>query len=112
MALIRPDGAIAAVAAFTGPQLHDIELSLATDGRADWASRRTLSAVLGYAFQQLDKPRVTVNANSERPDLVRLYERAGFQVEGLIRLGYGRADRVAMGMLRKECPWIGDRHGK
>ena len=49
----------------------------------------------------------TIRASNKKS--LRLTKAFGFKVEGVIRNGYNKPmveDKILLGMLREECPWI------
>jgi len=82
---------------FTGSDLH-----VTVAGRG-W-TRGFLAEVGQYVFGQLHCLRMTVI--TEQPKVVRLTERLGGQVEGLLRNHFG-AGRPAfvVGILKEDYPW-------
>lgn len=82
---------------WTGPDIH---LTVAGHG---W-TRGTMAEIGHYVFGQLQCERMTFI--TEQPSVVRLAEKLGGQVEGLIRNHFGK-DRPGflVGVLKDDYPW-------
>lgn len=107
----KADDALVGFAALLGIEWNNRTGKLAM-GIVDPASRRkgygadALRLLLRYAFDEVNLDRVGLDVISYNDDAIRLYQKAGFVQEGLVRrcvLRGGRHyDRVLMGMLREE----------
>lgn len=81
-------------------------LALADTGTG--AGRGFLDDLVDYAFRQLDAKRLWLDASSENPRAQRVYERAGFTLEGRLRQHWFRpalgrcVDLMLFGILRGE----------
>lgn len=81
-------------------------LALADTGTG--AGRGFLDDMIGYAFRDLEAKRLWLDASSENPRAQRVYERAGFTLEGRLRQHWYRpalgrcVDLLLFGMLREE----------
>lgn len=94
---IEHKGEIIAGVVFNHFEQHDIHMTAAGRG---W-SKGFLADVGAYLFEQLKVLRVTVI--TEQPKVVRLTERLGGQVEGLMRNHFGNGrDAFVMGILKND----------
>lgn len=81
-------------------------LALAQTGSG--AGRAFLDDMIDYAFQTLGAQRLWLDASSENPRAQRVYERAGFTLEGCLRQHWYRpalgrcVDLMLYGILRDE----------
>ena len=90
-----------------GPGQCDIRTHWA--GEPGWLIRATLRVLFGYPFQQLGCIRVTALTSRGNKRALGISRRIGFQIEGCVRDGFGAGkDALLLGMLRRECRWIGD----
>lgn len=111
MAHLYDNGEIAAVAIFSRFSLHNLEMSIATDGKKQWATRRFLRCAFGYPFIQLKKRRVLGVIEEDNVAAIVLDTKLGYVREGRLRKWFGDKDGILMGMLKEECVWIGrNRH--
>jgi len=85
------------------------ELAILIGEKAYWSRGQggaAITALLGFAFNDLGLRRVTLIADADNARGIACYERCGFRHEGVLRahrLRYGKAlDMVAMGVLREE----------
>jgi uncharacterized protein YeaC (DUF1315 family) len=100
---------IAAVVMYSRMSRRSCEMTIATDGQRDWATRSTLAAIFNYPFQHLRLHRVTVVVRADNAPSLTLCERLGWQREGCVREAFeDGCHGIVMGMLRPECRWIGD----
>lgn len=87
-------------------ELFRLALDRAGGGRGD----AFFAALLRFAFLDLNAARVWLDASGENPRAIRIYTRAGFRQEGVLRAHWyrpslGRAvDLHLMGLLRDE--WL------
>lgn len=94
---ILKDGQVVAGAVFNHFTGCDCHVTIAGHG---WG-RGFLAEVGNYVFQQLGCVRVT--AVTEQPRIVRIAERLGGQVEGLMRNHFGEGrDAFIVGILRQD----------
>ena len=100
---------IKAVVVFTNMTVHNCEMSIATDGKGDWATRDFLKVCYGYAFNQMKLRRVTVVIETSNKKSLKLCEKLGHTKEGLLLNWYGSKDGICMRMLSDECKWIQER---
>lgn len=108
LAVLR-GASIAAVLMYSRITRRSCEMTIATDGGRDWASRATLRHVFGFPFQQLGLHRVTVVVRTDNKASLSLCHRLGYVREGCVREAFDDgSDGMVMGMLRRECRWIGE----
>jgi RimJ/RimL family protein N-acetyltransferase len=89
---------------------NDIAMNVAGTGL--WASPDALKVYFNYPFIQLKCQRVTAYVASKNRKCLALVERLGFIPEGRLREGLPDDDLLMLGMLRRECRWIGDSRGQ
>ncbi len=81
-------------------------LALATSGAGQGAA--FLKTLIDFAFTELGAQRLWLDASSENPRALKVYERAGFTIEGCLRNHWYRpalghcVDLIMFGMLRDE----------
>ncbi len=100
-------GAIRAAIGFNQFYRHYAHAHIATDGKAKWATRATLAAIFGYAFEFRGLTRLTgiQSVRNVRAQVMCL--KLGFRIEGMSRQGYeDGTDAVIFGMLADECRWL------
>lgn len=101
-----PDHCAAAVFEhFTG---RDIHIHLAAEGR--WATQAFLHSVFWYPFVQLGCERITGFVSD--PEYLSFYQLLGFRVEGTLREMFDDSDLILIGMLKRECRYIGNENGE
>lgn len=91
----------------------DIRVSIVAVNKR-WASRRSLSVLFGYPFNQLDVRRMTaIIAKSNRKSR-SLAERLGFELEGTHPLAFdGKETALTYGITRNRAEkWIGQGHAE
>lgn len=97
---IEKNGEIVAGALFNVFEGADVHVSIAGHG---W-TRSFCREVGRYVFGQLGCERMT--ALTEHTEVVRLAERLGGQVEGLLRNHFGKGrDAFVIGILKENYPW-------
>ncbi|GMB80543.1 hypothetical protein NN6n1_13250 [Shinella zoogloeoides] len=97
---IEKDGEIIGGAVFNVFEANDCHVSVAGTG----FNRSFLAEVGHYVFTVLGKGRITVI--TEQPRIVRIAERLGGKVEGLMRSHFGRSrDAYLVGILKEDYPW-------
>jgi hypothetical protein len=96
-------GQLTAVAIFENFNTHDIEVSLAIDGRATPAFPK---AVFRYVFTQLGCRRMTAMVPMSSARTIELATRLGFVLEGCKRDATPAGDMLMFGLLRKECRYV------
>ncbi len=90
------------------PDYATIELSAAADSRR-WLTRAVIREIFSYPFQFLNLGRVTTITPSRNRPAIHLNVKLGFQLEGIVRRGFGDDDAIVMGLLREE--WLEGRWG-
>lgn len=94
---LEKDGEIIAGVVFNNYEGTDIQVSIAGHG---W-TRGFLADVGQYVFNQLNCERIT--AITEQPKIVRIAERLGGKIEGLMRNHFGKdRDAYIIGILRED----------
>lgn len=88
------------------PDYRSIELSAAAD-TPRWLTRRIVAEIFSYPFLFANCRRVTTLTPARNAKALKVNRRLGFQVEGLVRHGFGNDDMVVMGLLREE--WLAGR---
>lgn len=102
---IEEGGEIIAGCVYNDYRGHAIHVSIASS-TPRWASRRTLRALFGYPFLQLNVKRLTAYTGKSMTQVREFLEELGFVYEGTLRDGFADDDCVVYGMLRHECRWI------
>lgn len=94
---IEKDGAVVAGAVFNHFEGLDLHVTIAGRG---W-TRGFAAAVGAYVYQQLGCERMT--AITEQASVVRIAERMGGQIEGLLRNHFGKGrDGFVVGILKDD----------
>jgi RimJ/RimL family protein N-acetyltransferase len=75
-------------------------------------TRRFAIAVAAYAFIQMECRRVTAMIAVENAKSLSLAQRLGFRMEGTAREWFPGGDAYILGLLKKDCDWLKDSHGK
>lgn len=83
------------------PRFGNMELSMASDSPR-WLTRRLISGILAYPFDQHGVQRVTALTPKRNAACRRFLELFGFKREGVIRRGFGDDDMIVSGLLRSE----------
>lgn len=77
-----------------------------------WLNRMFLKAVFSYPFCQLKCRRLTTIVRADNPHASVVAEKAGFKYEGRLRKAeQDGCDLIIYGMLKEECPWLGEKNG-
>jgi RimJ/RimL family protein N-acetyltransferase len=103
---LNPDRSPAAVVAYTRFSPYNCEMSIATDGRARWASREFLRVCYSYPFGKLRLARVTGVVEEGNEKALELNRRLGHVQEATLRAWFGEKDGIVFRMLKSECRWI------
>ena len=89
---------------------HNTFISIATTS-PHWASKFTLRAIFGYAFNQMGVTRVSaIIRGGNRKWRKTLINRLGFVPECKVEGWFGEHDGYLLRMKRNECKWI--EHGQ
>ena len=97
---IEHEGQIIAGVVFNHFEGFDVHATVAGRG----FTKGFLADVGEYVFGQLNAIRITVI--TEQPKVVRIAERLGGQVEGLLRSHFGPSrDGFLVGILKEDYPW-------
>jgi RimJ/RimL family protein N-acetyltransferase len=87
-------------------QLGEVGFLVGPEARGHGVATRSMTLLLGYAFERLGMARVQALVHPENPASVKVLERLGFQREGLLRDyrpgAQGRQDRILYSLLRAE----------
>jgi len=104
---IEEGGVLIAGVVYHDYRRFSIQISMASENPR-WCSRRTLSILLGYPFNQCRVERVTACTSKNNKRLRSLVTRLGFKLEGTIRRGFdGTQDMLVYGLLKDEAAkWI------
>jgi RimJ/RimL family protein N-acetyltransferase len=97
---LERDGKLCAVAVFNDYTGHNIEITVASDGR--WAFRGVIRRALDYAFKELKCRRITAHIRPSNERALSAAKRVGFKDEGRARLWFGNEDAVILGLLSDE----------
>jgi RimJ/RimL family protein N-acetyltransferase len=103
---IKQDGSPAAVVVYTRFSPHNCEMSVATDGKREWASREFLRLVYSYPFQQIGLTRVTVVIEEDNARSLNMCRKLGHVQEGILKHWFGTKSGVLMRMCADECKWL------
>ena len=105
---LERDGELQAVAVYNFYTGTDIAMHIAAVPGRRWMTRESVRVAFRYPFVQLGCRRVTGYIASKNADSLRLAQHLGFVREGLKReAAEDGDDLVVLGMLRKECRWLG-----
>jgi len=104
---LEQDGMIIAGVLYDNFTRVNIDAHIAGEGRR-WMTKRFLGEMFRYPFVQLGVARITCRIAASNADSLRLCQHMGFTWEGRIReaLPDGE-DLLILGMLRRECRWLG-----
>lgn len=103
---LNTDGSIAAVVGFRNFVGATCEISIASDCKSRWATRKFLAACYGYAFNQMKLRRVHSVVNQINTPSLRATTKLGHIYEATLKGFFGEHDGVLMRMLKEECRWI------
>lgn len=103
---LHDDGSIAAVVVYSRFSVHNVEMSIATDGRRSWATRAFLRACYRYVFVQMQKTRITVVIEEDNEKSLAMCRKLGHVEEGRLKCWFGSKDGIVMRMLKEECKWL------
>ena len=87
------------------PRSGELGILIGADGdRGKGVGRQAVELAIGFAWRDLNLQRLTLFVVGDNPRAVRAYERAGFEVEGVLRRGSyidgEHRDVTIMGVLR------------
>jgi RimJ/RimL family protein N-acetyltransferase len=84
----------------------NFRIALAAAGRDRGLGTEATRLIVGYGFEQLGLHRISLGVFSFNPRARRVYEKAGFVVEGILREAYlfdgARVDDIVMSILAPE----------
>ena len=103
---LNSDGSVAAVVVFSDFRTHNCEMSVASNGRARWATREFLGVCYRYAFKQMEMRRVTAVVEDGNEKSLTMCRKLGHVEEGRLRCWFGERDGIVMRMLKEECKWL------
>lgn len=81
-------------------------------GEGNWLTRQKIRELFAYPFEVLGCNRITLRIARPNKKARAFVRKLGFVEEGNAReaLGPGK-DLILYGMLKRECRWLGDKHG-
>lgn len=103
---VECEGRLAAVVVFDRFTKTDCEISVASDGSANWLDRRVMVRIAAYPFVQLKLDRVTAFVEAENAHARRFVCRLGFVHEGMKRHPDSLKQVMMFGLLRSDCAWV------
>jgi RimJ/RimL family protein N-acetyltransferase len=90
-----------------------VEMSIAAAEGRRWLTRSFLAESFRIPFIQWNMRRVGVSIAADNAPSIRFAAHLGFIPEGRIREGHSvGVDLLLLGMLKRECKWIGQTNGK
>lgn len=100
-------GRIVFVVVYSHFSARGCELSIATDMRRSWASRRVLRAILSVPFAQWGLGRVSFLVAADNVASLKMMRQLGAVVEGRLRHHFAEdVDGIVFGLLKTECRWL------
>lgn len=99
-------GDILAVVVYSNFSVHNCEMSVASNGKANWATREFLGVCYRYPFNQLGKRRVTAVVSDKNTASLRMCKKLGHVEEARLKCWFGDQDGIVMRMLKEECKWL------
>lgn len=111
MALVGDNQRVVAGVVYNGYNGANVDITVYAPGHL---TASAMAAVFRYAFDKLRCTRVTARTRRDNPlHRDQILTRMGFKQEATAPHYYGpRDDAIVYRMLRRECPWIGDRDGR
>ena len=95
---------------FTTARDSKLDITLNRKGLLSVDTFERIGRICGdYIFNQNNCLRISTSIRASNKKSLRLTKAFGFKVEGVIRNGYNKPmveDKILLGMLREECPWI------
>jgi RimJ/RimL family protein N-acetyltransferase len=88
LAYVKGDEVLAVVV-FDHWTKHHVEVSIATDGKKNWASRYFITEVFNYAFALPTITRCNFVVEVENENAIRLHQSLGHPREGLLKDWFG-----------------------
>lgn len=109
---IARDGELIAGIVYNNYSGNDICAHIATVPDSKWCDEDVMRVLCEYPLIQLGCNRVTCLIPTRNQRSFRLCQYFGFKQEGLMRKAFVDDDGILMGLLKEECPWIGEANGQ
>lgn len=110
---VERDGKIVAGVVYENFNGVHCAVSIAAVPGSGWADRRTLAALFGYPFEQLDCLAISVTVPMSNLPSLNLATGLGFEPEALIAFAApDGGPLVVLKMFRDTCRWLGYGQGK
>ena len=103
---VDENGEILAVVIYTRFSKHNCEMSIATSGHKNWASKRFLKACYAYVFYQCGLKRITVVVDENNNQSITMCKKLGHVKEGILHSWFGETNGVIFRMKKEECKWL------
>jgi hypothetical protein len=97
---------ILAVTVYTRFSKYNCEMSIATSGKRNWASRFFLRACYSYPFIQLGMTRVTAVVEEDNEKSLKMCKQLGYVEEGRLKSWFGEKDGILFRMTKGESKWL------
>lgn len=86
---------------------RDCVMTIATDGKKTWATKRSLRAIFAVPFVQWRLRRVTFLVRADNSSSIRMCKKAGAHIEGVMRKAFpGDVNGILFGLLSEECRYL------
>jgi RimJ/RimL family protein N-acetyltransferase len=105
---LERDGELVAVVVYNFYTGNDIAMHIASDGSRRWLCKSFLHAGFHYPFVKLGVRRVTGYVPANNEIALKFDTHLGFRYEGTLRDALPDCDVHILGMLRRECRWLGE----
>lgn len=109
---IERDGELIAGVVYNNYSGNDICGHIAAVSGSKWCDEHVMRAICSYPLVQLGCNRVTCLIPTRNQRSFELCKYFGFKQEGLMRKAFVDDDGILMGILKEECPWIGEHNGQ
>lgn len=100
------DGNPIAVVVYSRFSPYNCEMSIATNGAKNWASRQFLRACYTYPFIQMGMFRITAAVEEQNTKSIKMLQQLGHVEEARLAAWFGTQDALLFRMKKEECKWI------